>query len=190
VDVRTINYHLKKIFSDSELQEDSVIRNFRITAAAGKSYNTKHYSLAADIAVGYKVNSDRTVQFRKWATTIIGEFTIEGYAMDEERLKSGGSIITDQYFEEISARYCNTTVAPALRRVAWSLWWQRGSFSIQRVQQPRKDGRARLFNALYLSALRLELATYCSVMLLATHPRAAHRTVQSKQPAFAMKSAR
>jgi len=94
VDVRTINYHLKKIFSDSELQEDSVIRNFRITAADGKSYNTKHYSLAAVIAVGYKVNSERAVQFRKWATTIIGEFIIKGYAMDDERLKSGGSILT------------------------------------------------------------------------------------------------
>ena len=89
VDVRTINYHLKKIFSDSELQEDSVIRKFRITAADGKSYNTKYYSLGAVIAVGYKVNSDRAVQFRKWATTIIGEFTIKGYAMDDERLKSG-----------------------------------------------------------------------------------------------------
>ncbi len=58
VDVRTINYHMKKIFGDNELQEDSVIRNFRITAADGKSYNTKHYNLAAIIAVGYKVNSE------------------------------------------------------------------------------------------------------------------------------------
>lgn len=56
VDVRTINYHLKKIFSDSELQEDSVIRYFRITAAYGKNYNTTHYNLSAIIAVGYKVN--------------------------------------------------------------------------------------------------------------------------------------
>lgn len=71
VDVRTVNYHLKKIFLDSELQENSVIRNFRITAADGKSYNTKHYNLAAIIAVGYKVNSERAVQLRKWATTII-----------------------------------------------------------------------------------------------------------------------
>jgi hypothetical protein len=76
VDVRTINYHLKKVFSDSELEEDSVIRNIRITAADGKSYDTKHYKLAAIIAVGYKVNSERAVQFRKWATTIIEEFTI------------------------------------------------------------------------------------------------------------------
>ena len=100
VDVRTVNYHLKKIFSDSELQEDSVIRNFRITAADGKNYNTKHYNLSAIIAVGYKVNSERAVQFRKWATTIIKEYTIKAYVMDDERIKSGGSILTEQYFEE------------------------------------------------------------------------------------------
>ncbi|MCW5204210.1 virulence RhuM family protein [Desulfobulbus sp. US1] len=99
-DVRTINYHLKKIFNDSELEENSVIRNFRITASDGKKYNTKHYNLAAIIAVGYKVNSERAVQFRKWATTVIKEFTIKGYTMDDERLKSGGSILSDQYFEE------------------------------------------------------------------------------------------
>jgi len=100
VDVRTINYHLKNVFSNSELEEDSVIRNIRITAADGKSYDTKHYKLAAIIAVGYKVNSERAVQFRKWATSIIEEFTIKGYTMDDERLKSGGSILNDQYFEE------------------------------------------------------------------------------------------
>lgn len=100
VDVRTINYHLKKIFGDSELQATSVIRNFRITAADGKTYDTKHYKLPAIIAVGYKVNSERAVQFRKWATTIIEEYTIKAYVMDDERIKSGGSILTDQYFEE------------------------------------------------------------------------------------------
>ena len=100
VDVRTINYHLKKVFTDSELQEESVIRNFRITAADGKSYNTKHYNLAAIIAVGYKVNSERAVQFRKWATTIVEAFTIKAYAMDDERIKRGGTILTEQYFEE------------------------------------------------------------------------------------------
>jgi hypothetical protein len=78
VETHTINYHLKKVFADSELAEDSVIRNFRITAADGKSYNTKHYKLAATIAVGHKVNSERAVQFRKWANTIIESFTIKG----------------------------------------------------------------------------------------------------------------
>jgi len=100
VETNTINYHLKKIFSDSELQQDSVIRNFRITATDGKTYNTKHYHLAAIISVGYKVNSERAVQFRKWATTIIQEFTIKGFTMDDERLKNDGSILSKQYFEE------------------------------------------------------------------------------------------
>ena len=100
VQTHTVNYHLKKVFSDSELQEEAVIRNFRITAADGKSYDTRHYSLAAIIAVGYKVNSERAVQFRKWATSIIETFTIKGFAMDDERLKNGGSALTKQYFEE------------------------------------------------------------------------------------------
>ncbi len=100
VETHTVNYHLKKVFSDSGLQEDAVIRKFRITAADGKNYYTRHYNLAAIIAVGYKVNSERAVQFRKWATGVIEEFTIKAYVMDDERIKSGGSILTDQYFEE------------------------------------------------------------------------------------------
>lgn len=100
VDVRTVNYHLKKVFSDSELQADSVIQNFRITASDGKSYDTQHYNLAAIIAVGYKVNSERAVQFRKWATSIVEEFAVKGYTMDDQRLKSGGSVLTERYFEE------------------------------------------------------------------------------------------
>jgi len=100
VETHTINYHLKKVFSDSELQEEAVIRNFRITAADGKNYDTQHYSLAAIIAVGYKVNSERAVQFRKWATGIVEEFAVKGFAMDDERLKSGGSVLTEKYFEE------------------------------------------------------------------------------------------
>ena len=100
VETHTVNYHLKKVFADSELEENSVIRNFRITAADGKSYNTQHYKLPAIIAVGYKVNSERAVQFRKWATTVIEEYTIKAYVMDDERIKNGGSILTEQYFEE------------------------------------------------------------------------------------------
>jgi hypothetical protein len=100
VETHTINYHLKKIFTDSELQEDSVIRNFRITAVDGKTYETKHYNLKAIIAVGYKVNSERAVQFRKWATEIIEGYTIKAYAMDDERLKNDGSVLTKKYFEE------------------------------------------------------------------------------------------
>ena len=100
VETNTVNYHLKKIFQDSELDENSVVRNFRITASDGKNYTTKHYNLSAIIAVGYKVNSERAVQFRKWATRIVQEFTLKGFAMDDERLKSDGTILGKKYFEE------------------------------------------------------------------------------------------
>jgi hypothetical protein len=100
VETHTVNYHLKKVFADNELQENSVLRNFRITAADGKTYDTQHYNLSAIIAVGYKVNSERAVQFRKWATGIIESFTIKGFAMDDERLKNNGSILGKKYFEE------------------------------------------------------------------------------------------
>ena len=71
IETHTVNYHLKKIFFDAELQKNSVIREFRITASDGKNYDTQHYNLSAIIAVGYKVNSERAVQFRKWATQIV-----------------------------------------------------------------------------------------------------------------------
>lgn len=85
VETNTINYHIKKIFEDSELEEDSVIRNFRITATDGKSYDTKNYNLQMIIAVGFKVNSERAVQFRKWVNNIAKEYTIKGFAMDDEQ---------------------------------------------------------------------------------------------------------
>jgi len=99
INVRTVSDHLKKIFSDKELDKNSVIRNFRITATDGKTYNTLHYNLKAIIAVGYKVNSERAVQFRKWATNVVEQFTIKGVVMDTERMKMGGTL-TDKYFEE------------------------------------------------------------------------------------------
>lgn len=100
VETHTINYHLKRLFADSEIEENSVVRNFRITAQDGKIYNTNHYNLSAIIAVGYKVNSERAVQFRKWATQVLHEFTIKGFAMDDERLKNDGTILGKKYFEE------------------------------------------------------------------------------------------
>ena len=99
VGVNTINYHIKKIFEDSELQEGSVIRKYRITAADGKSYSTNHYSLEMIIAVGFKVNSERAVQFRKWVNKIAKDYTIKGWVMDDERLKQG-TYLTDKYFDE------------------------------------------------------------------------------------------
>ena len=101
VDVRTINYHIKKIFEDSELTEDSVIRKFRITAEDGKSYDTMHYNLQMIIAVGFKVNSERAVQFRKWVHQIAKDYTIQGWVLDSDRLKNGGSILTKDYFKRL-----------------------------------------------------------------------------------------
>jgi len=100
VNVRTISDHIQKVFNDNELEKEAVIRNFRITASDHKNYNTQHYNLAAIIAVGYKVNSERAIQFRKWATQIVQEFTIKGFAMDDERLKNDGTILGKKYFEE------------------------------------------------------------------------------------------
>lgn len=99
VDVRKVNYHINKIFKDEELDKNSVIRNFRITANDGKNYITKHYNLEMAIAVGFKVNSERAVQFRKWINKIAKDYTIKGWVMDDERLKRG-SYLTDKYFEE------------------------------------------------------------------------------------------
>ena len=96
--------YLKKAFLDGELDDNSVIRNFRITASDGKQYDTKHYNLKAIIAVGYKVDSQKAVQFRKWATDIIEEYTVKGFAMDDDRLKRGGTILTQQYFDELLQR--------------------------------------------------------------------------------------
>jgi hypothetical protein len=100
IETHTVNYHLKRIFLDNELEESSVVRKFRITATDGKNYQTRHYNLATIISVGYKVNSERAVQFRKWATQIVHEFTIKGFAMDDERLKNDGTILGKKYFEE------------------------------------------------------------------------------------------
>lgn len=98
VDVRTINEHIKKVFLDNELVEEAVIRKFRITASDGKSYNTNHYNLQMIIAVGFKVNNERAVRFRKWASQIVKDYTIQGWAMDVERLKKG-HMFTDDYFD-------------------------------------------------------------------------------------------
>ena len=102
VDVRTINEHIKKIYSDSELEEDSTIRNFRIVQTEGSrqvTRDTKHYNLQMIIAVGFKVNNERAVQFRKWANGIVKDYTIKGWVMDDERLKRG-TYLTEKYFDE------------------------------------------------------------------------------------------
>ncbi|MDD3607906.1 MAG: virulence RhuM family protein, partial [Candidatus Moranbacteria bacterium] len=102
VSVAAINQHLKSIFETGELDENAVIKNFLITAADGKKYDTKHYNLDAIIALGYRVNSIRATQFRKWATTRLREYIVKGFTIDDERLAQGGG--RARYFEELLQR--------------------------------------------------------------------------------------
>src|SRR5574344_326670 len=107
VEANTINYHIKKIYDDKELNEDSTIRNFRIVQKEGNRNVEReviHYNLQMIIAIGFKVNNEKATQFRKWANTIIKEFTIKGYAMDDDRLKNSGTILTQKYFDQLLER--------------------------------------------------------------------------------------
>ena len=102
VGLPTINEHIKKIYADSELEESATIRNFRIVQTEGSrqvTRDTKHYNLQMIIAVGFKVNSERAVQFRKWVNQIAKDYTIKGWVMDDERLKRG-TYLTEKYFDE------------------------------------------------------------------------------------------
>lgn len=100
-DVRTVNEHLKNIIEDGELSEDSVIRNFRITATDGKDYDVNHYNLDAIIAVGYRVKSHRGTQFRIWANQVLKEYLIKGFAMNDDLLKQAGG---GNYWKELLDR--------------------------------------------------------------------------------------
>lgn len=102
VDVRTISDHIKKVYSDSELEETATIRKFRIVQTEGPRQvqrEVNHYNLQMIIAVGFKVNNERAAQFRKWANGIVKDYTIKGWVMDDERLKRG-TYLTDKYFDE------------------------------------------------------------------------------------------
>ncbi len=102
VDVRTISEHLKNIFDANELEQNSVIRKFRITANDGKNYLTQFYNLDAIISVGYRVSSVRATQFRQWATQVLREFAIKGYVLDKQRMENGG-FLGEDYFERLLA---------------------------------------------------------------------------------------
>jgi hypothetical protein len=100
-DVRTVNEHIQNLFDERELAQDSVIRNFRITAADGKIYETMHYNLDVVISVGYRVKSHRGTQFRIWATQRLREYIVKGFTLDDERLKNGGGDHFDELLERI-----------------------------------------------------------------------------------------
>ena len=103
-DKSTISRHIKKIFEEGELQRNSVVANFATTAADGKVYNVDYYNLDVIISVGYRVKSQRGVQFRIWATNVLKEYMIKGFAMDDERLKQGKTALGKDYFRELLER--------------------------------------------------------------------------------------
>ena len=96
-----ISMHLKNIFDEGELQKNSVVKKFLTTANDGKNYNVLHYNLDAIIAVGYRINSKKATEFRIWATKVLKEYMVCGFALNDERLKNNG---TSPYFEELLAR--------------------------------------------------------------------------------------
>ena len=98
VSVQNIGQHIKKILEDGELTEEAVVKKYFITASDGKQYGTNNYNLQMIIAVGFKVNNERAVRFRKWSGQIVKDYTIQGWTMDKERLKNG-HMFTDEYFE-------------------------------------------------------------------------------------------
>lgn len=100
VDVRTVNEHLSNSLKTGEIDENSVIRDFRITASDGKTYQVKHYNLDAIISVGYRVNSVRATQFRKWATNVLKTFAVQGYVLDRKRLENG-TFLNEDYYERL-----------------------------------------------------------------------------------------
>ena len=104
VSTSAINQHLKTIYADSELQEEATIKNFLTVQKEGNrsvSRETKYYNLQAIIAVGFKVNNERAVQFRKWANQIVKDYTIKGWVIDDERLKNSGTMLTKDYFDKL-----------------------------------------------------------------------------------------
>ena len=104
VDRTVVTKHLKNIFDDGELVQDSVCAKFAHTAADGKSYQTQFYNLDAILSVGYRVSSKQATQFRIWATGVLREFLIKGFAMDDERLKQGTQVFGKDYFDELLER--------------------------------------------------------------------------------------
>lgn len=100
VTIPTVNEHLKNIFASRELVEDSVIRKFLTTASDGKKYNVRFYNLDAIISVGYRVNSVRATQFRRWTTSVLREFAVKGYVLDRKRLENG-SFLGEDYYEQL-----------------------------------------------------------------------------------------
>lgn len=127
VSVAAINQHIKKVYDDSELEPESTIKKYLIVQNEGSrqvSRETNHYNLQMIIAVGFKVNNDCAVQFRKWANSIVKDYTIKGWVIDDERLKTGGSILTKKYFDCLLEQIREIQLCPrdgSIRRLRTSM---------------------------------------------------------------------
>ena len=156
VDVRTINEHIKKIYLDSELDEDTTIRKFRIVQTEGSrqvARDIKHYNLQMIIAVGFKVNSERAVQFRKWVNQIAKDYTIKGWVMDDERLKRG-TYLTEKYFDEQLERIRETFGKTGSD--GKNHWWMPGSYAEVIYQLLEKEENITLMCAAPVVGVKLK----------------------------------
>ncbi len=134
----TVSQHLKRIYADNELEREATVKQYLMVQTEGERHvqrKVDHYSLQAIIAVGFKIENERAVQFRKWANQIVRDYTIQGWVMDAERLKGGGNVLTDDFFErqleivrEIRAserKFCQkiTDIYVHCRAAAWMPRW-------------------------------------------------------------------
>jgi len=100
VDLRTISYHVTKIFKDAELDQGTCIQKYWIHLEDGREYEVNHYNLQVIVALGFKIDNEKAIAFRKWANQIVSEYTIKGWVMDDQRLKDG-TPIADKYFDHL-----------------------------------------------------------------------------------------
>jgi hypothetical protein len=136
-DVRTIGEHIRNVFAEGELPSDAVIRNFRITAADGKQYDTQHYNLDVIISVGYRVKSLRGTQFRIWATQRLREYIVKGFTLDDARLKQAGG---GDHFDELLERIRDI-------RASERVFWRKvlDIYALSEDYDPRAESSTRFF---------------------------------------------
>jgi hypothetical protein len=170
--VQNINMHLTSVFESDELKENSVIKDFLITANDGKTYNTKHYSLDVVIAVGYRVNSKRATDFRIWATAILRDFIIKGFAMDDERLKQGKKFFGVDYFHELLERV--RSIRASERRI----WLQiTDIFAECSIDYARDTTIAQDFYAMIQNKFHYAITGYTAAEIIYTKANAAEQNM-------------
>lgn len=161
IEVNSINYHIKKIFADAELDEGAVIRKIRTTGPDGKSYSVNHYNLQVIIALGFKIDNEKAIAFRKWANQIVSEYTIKGWVMDVPRLKDG-SPITDKYFERQLERIREI-------RISERMFYQKVTdLYATAIDYDRSSNTTRLFYATVQNRMHCAVHGHTAAEILAT----------------------